>query len=331
MKFLLTIALFLILVAPASADPVGQRIADEINRTNFFMNTTEFTPTFFEEWSTACGNDQKIYLQAGEDANGNPFYEWSWPPAHLINRMQVDGVPLPCFFEPSAGTDQESVLIWNGDKSGGQRDYYEFWGAHWKRRYDGTYGWSTRWGAAVNWNELGYDPVSKAHYFQNGDGTQASGITFIDTVIRLNEVDDSRLGHPIGLIVPEACGWEDVRFPAQRTDGWGSMQTNGWCVPYGAFLKFPPDAQAAWWASDFAKKLVEWGKTDGFLVTDQTHNNVGIRGENPSRLYGGWEGNPWPKILGGQNCVDHPEWWSCYPDKNNIFNGIPWDQLRLVN
>lgn len=327
----LALALLALLTVPAAAhaDPVGQRIADEVARTNAFVNTEVFTPAVYHDWTTACGQDQSVYLHQTSDPDAQWPYEWSWPPDTLVQRMEHDGVPLPCYFEPSAGSDQEAVLFWHGNKAHGERDYYEFWGAHWKRRYDGTYGWSTRWGAAVDNEELGTDPASGARYFHDGQGTQASGIAFFPGVITVQDLEQGEIDHVVALQVPEACGWEDLRYPAQRTDGWGSMQTNEWCVPYGTRLKLPATAEAPEWASRFVHILVQAAKTHGLIVTDQTHWTVSVRAENWKRPYAPWgDKNPYPSLLVGPWCDDHPDWWSCYPDKYNAFNGFPWEQLN---
>lgn len=325
---LVTVAAGLVLAAPAHADQVGERIAAEVERTNAYLNTEEYTPTVFHEWSTACGRDQKVYLRQTDDPAAQWPYEWSWPPGTLVQRMEADGVPLPCFFEPSAGSDQESVLFWHGS---GARDYYEFWGAHWKRRYDGSWGWSTRWGAAVDDAELGVDPASGVRYFRDGQGTQASGIAFFPGVITVEDLERGRIDHVVALQVPEACGWEDLRWPAQRTDGWGSMATNPHCVPYGVHVKLPASAQAPEWASRFVKILVQAAKDYGLVVTDQTRWTVAARAENWKRPYApwGWR-NPYPSLMVGPWCDDHPDWWSCYPDKFNAFGGFPWAELEVA-
>jgi hypothetical protein len=328
---LLLIALSLSFPPSASADAVGDRIAAEVERTNAHLNTEEFTPTVYHEWSTSCGEDQKVYLHQTDNPDAQWPYEWSWPPAALVDRMEVVGVPLPCYFEPAAGSDQESVIFWHGDKSAGQGDYYEFWGAQWKRRYDQTYGWSTRWGAAVDENEMGIDPASGARYFTDGQGAQASGIAFFPGVITVDDLERGEIDHIVALQVPEACGWEDIRFPAQRTDGWGSMSTNEWCVPYGVHVKLPQSAQPGPYASRFVKILVQEAKDYGFDVTDQNHWTVGVRAENWKRPYAPWgDEDPYARLLVGPWCVDHPDWWSCYPDKYNAFGGFPWDQLHVV-
>lgn len=313
--------LVLAVAAPAGADSTTTP-ASEIARTGgSFMNTGQYTPTFFDMYPTSYACTKDVGLRTAWTA--------------LANKWKA--TPLPCFFTVSAGNDGEAVLVDHGLKDGIDRTY-EFYQA--QNGATGYPGWSARWGGAEPTADFGDGgegikvwPVTDggAHY-----GVQASGLAFNGTVIRVKEFQAGLIPHAIGLEVPEAC----FSFvpPATRHDGAVSYDSAN-CIQYGSKWRLPAGYDCSTLGRRATRTICAAARDYGFVVSDQTHYQVGMRAENWKRPWASWGGgstqvdpyrDPTHPELNLFECPD-PVTYQCYPDQNNMFKYFPWGSLARVN
>jgi len=310
----------LCLAAPALAEGTP---ASEVARTGVSINRSAYTPTIFHSGTSPCW--QQVYQR---------FSSGAGPYAQLASRWT--NVPLPCFAQPSAGTDGEMVVI--DDTGLAPYSYYEFW----QTRHDSLhpYAWTASWGGADNlaafpriYGSLQWPIPGGVHF-----GTQASGIAFKDNVVTVAELRNGYIPHPVGLLVPGACSY--YVGAATRVDT-GITTDSPTCIPYGSVWKLPATVDCTVLAKRVARILCKAARNYGFVASDQTHSVIGFRLENWKRLWAPWSPggsmvDPYEDARQPQlnlfECSSYPAQWSqCSPTPVAMFKNFPWASLvRIV-
>ena len=296
------------LAAPAAAD---ERLAAEVERTNIWVNTDQYTPPIYEvtDASKPCVTDVR---HRHIDGSIMPELEQRWRRA-----------PLPCSILPSGGSDAEAVVM---NRTGEGLDYYEFW----ILRREGR-DWAAAWGGAANDRAFRWWDGTRAWNDPAGQfGTQASGIAFVPGVVRVAELQAGRIDHPVQLVVPQAC--RTWRAPATRTDNEAGGKH---CFEYGTRYELPDDVDISG-LPRLARTIAQAAKDHYLVVTDQSGSTLAIRAENWRRPGAQWgEENPYPNAFGcdgraenGRALRPGQEEYDCYPDKRNLFRDFPWRELR---
>lgn len=305
-----TMAVAALLIAALSPVPVAradQRLADEVARTGVWGNTSAGTPAVYGSGRAPCWSD--VGLRTGD--------------ANLAARFKQ--VPLPCDFQPAAGSDAEAVVM---DETGvAQRDYYEFWTM---KRDPLTARWSAGWGGAADLGEMVASDGLRV--WPGWMGTQASGIAFLPGIVRTAELRAGVIPHPVQLVVPYSCPtW---KAPATRTDSSAASNPLDRCFQYGQKYKLPASVDISK-LRPVARMVAQAAKDYYVVVTDQSHDKVIWRFEgvkpgtvSPYSAPGGLFGCD--GLQGGKPVSSASE-YDCYPNESAVFKGFPWAQLVAVN
>jgi hypothetical protein len=292
------------------------RLAAEVKLAEPWVNDTKYTPTMFRVWQPGSFGNLKVEMSG-------------WYP-HPEIPPTWKSVPLPDYFEPSAGTDQEAILI---DHTNSQTRYCEFWGFRYEWEGDGpVYGYTphARAGGCMDYDLYSH---SGAKTWPYPLGVQASGLTFMPGIVTVEDWQSGVIDHEVQLVVPEACG--TFRAPAVRTDGWGTPAENPRCFEYGTLYRLPASADCAppappHWGSPpgtsanarLTRMVCEAAKKHGLRVSDRNFDRVTVRVENWQRMYADWSwdnGGQWTDPYGLSNDDRHLRW------------AFPWNELRVAN
>ena len=308
--------------APARAD---QRLAATTAVVPVYGNVDAYTPPIYEMGPGSYPCWQAVGLGTGD--------------VHLT--QQLANVPLPCYIQPSRGTDGEVVVI---DRSRpGEPWLFEGWQMRWENQW------------VINWG--GYEPVSRFNQTAWGwvwpaassnYGVQASGFAFVPGVITVSELANGVIPHAIHLTVPYA-GDEPVP-PATRSDQGAVPVGTHDCYQYGTAYKLPASftIPATWPRA--VRAIAIAARDHGVVITDQNHYGVGFRFENYVRPWAWWSAtgavvDPYRDLDGPSlnlfECPQGDPWGACFPGENGLFNALRqvtpgntqtfWEALVQVN
>jgi hypothetical protein len=286
-------------------------------------NTSSNTPTVFQAGASPCV--QKVAVRSST----------SWPDL----AAKWSAVPLPCYHQPSSGTDEEEVLL-TPDHT------YEFWGMEWNSAPFSNI-WSARWG--------GGEPNSAFTQYVGGIrawpntiaryGGQASGIALYPGIITVHDLQQGHIDHAVEIDVVYAC-WT-TRFPATGSDGLNTAN----CLQYGTLFKLPASVDCnGLGLYRVARMVCGAAQRYGLIVADQSHDRVTFRFENWKRKWASWSPDgsmvdPYTDLNqrsrgldffgcdGYTNGVPKPpgQEWDCYPSEKGVFRNFPWSQLVEAN
>jgi hypothetical protein len=317
--------LFALLLAPAAHADTGAVAAlnAQVAARGVWGNTSSFTPTVFSVGSSTAN---LCVQKVGQAQNFAPLAaKWL-------------SVPFPCYHQPSAGSDEEEVLLT-------PTDTYEFWGMEYNR-IGFPWIWSARWGGhEANADFTQYVggirawPATEARY-----GTQASGIAFVPGIITVADLRSGVINHAVEISAAWAC--HAKRFPATGTDG--SDTAN--CLQYGTLFTLPDTFDCSSLNRYVGTLVCRAAQKFGLIVTDQSHDKVAFRFENYKRKWASWSPdgsvvNPYTDLNqkargldffgcdGFQNGVAKApgQEADCYPAEYGVFYHFPWDQLVEAN
>ncbi len=128
----------------------------------------------------------------------------TWTPDGLLGEDgQFTDVPIPPDARPSPGSDGQLTIY-----SPSTDQLWELW-----RVKKSDTGWAACWGGRI-------DDVSKSRgYFRNGFGASGSGLAMSAGTVWVDDVRRGRIDHALGLAIVSPAKWDDVSWPAQRSDG----------------------------------------------------------------------------------------------------------------
>lgn len=307
----MTVCIFCLTTGSGRPD---SRLTNTIANSTVFGNTNQYTPTIFQMWTSSYPCWTNFTLTT------------NYPPLAAL----FQGVPLPCYFQPSSGTDGEAVVLDSGLYDGKPRTY-EFWQANWQN------GWSTTWGGAADDDTFVQSPFGRAWPTPGGAkyGVQASGLAFVPGVITVADLQSGVISHAIHISVPTSCTtWVS---PATRTDANASPTGTNDCYQYGTAYKLPQTFVIPNSWPNVDRMIAQAAKNYGLIITDANQYGVGFRFENYERQWAAWSPNggvvnpysdPTQTNLNLFQCPN-PVTWSCYPDGNNLF--LPLGQVYAPN
>jgi len=164
---------------------------------------------------------------------GVPVYEaGSSTPRHRVEcrsdwgpcGLEEEPVPIPDGARPAPGSDGAMVVI---DRSTNRS--YDFWQA--RQLPDGS--WTASWGGVVDTSGDGYTP---------GAGQTGAGVPRLAGVVRTFEIEQGYIGHALVFSTDNACGEDDFRYPASKSDGYSERPD---CIPQGARIQLDPGIDIA--------------------------------------------------------------------------------------
>ncbi|HET6874448.1 MAG TPA: hypothetical protein VFH70_06695 [Acidimicrobiales bacterium] len=211
------------------------------------------------------------------------------------------GVPIP----PGAynsNTSDEWMIV--SQPSTGQA--WELWKA---TQTNGQ--WSACWGGGLN-------TLTSTGVFPAPFGASATGISYLATTITEDDVASGQIDHAIALQIPKCNNYV---APADRTDcktGMAGGSTPG-TPPEGTWFRLPATTPMPAGLTPFAQMVFQALKTYGAVVTDHA-GAVMTEAENSNDW--AFEGHigtdPITTAFAGKL-----QW--------NVFNGMPWSQLQVIN
>ena len=206
----------------------------------------------------------------------------------------IDGVPIPIPADAEAtDVDADGVLV--------VVDYeaqlsYEFYEA--ERTADG---WRTGWGARF---ELGGSGVG-----DEVNSVTGAGVSRLAGVVRINEVEDGEIDHPLVFSTDVACPG-DYRVPASKTDGRNDVSG---CIVHGTRVQLDPEVDLdAIEGLTAAERMVGRAlQRYGAYAIDNGGARMAFSFERPSG-----EDDPYASVG-----LDR--------DYRRL-DGLPWDRLRVL-
>jgi hypothetical protein len=209
-------------------------------------------------------------------------------------------VPIPHYAQPADGTDAEMTIYQPSTDT-----MWEFWGA---RKVDGR--WEACWGGrmlSVSKNDGIWPP-----YY----GTTATGLPFLGGQIAVDELRRGVIPHAIGIALVEVERAEIYSWPANRSDGYNSLNVPN-RIPEGLRFRLDPGIDVdSLKIHPIAKIIAKAGQTYGFVVWDKA-GAIGLRAENAKRF----------TVLGMPD--PYPALWNGTPSYR-LLEGIPWERLQFL-
>ncbi|MEW1958818.1 DUF4124 domain-containing protein [Kineococcus sp. NPDC059986] len=237
------------------------------------------TPTVDVRWQNC---QKKSYTPAGLTGPGGQFTQ----------------VPIPADAVPAAGTDGELTVY-----SPGTDQLWEFWQA---KKVDGT--WQACWGGRID--KVSSDPG----YFSGGFGASASGMAIVGGTIGIKEAQAGRIDHALALAIPAPGNWNEVSWPAQRSDGYDKSAGR---VPEGTRLRLDPSIDVdKLKLTPIATMVAKAAQKYGFIVTDKA-GCVAVTAESPAATIAATGVDPWKAMMQGK------------PDYL-IMKDFPWSKLQAL-
>ncbi|WP_432544282.1 DUF4124 domain-containing protein [Kineococcus sp. SYSU DK002] len=223
----------------------------------------------------------------------------NYTPRGLIDAGgQFTQVPIPAGAVPSPGTDGELTIY-----SPATDQLWEFWQA---KKVDGT--WQACWGGRID--RVSSDPG----YFSNGFGASASGLAIVGGTIGIKEVQAGRIDHALALAIPAPGNWDELSWPAQRSDGYDKSAAR---VPEGTRLRLDPRIDVdKLKLTPIAKMVARAAQQYGFIVTDKA-GCVAVTAESPAATIAATGVDPWKELMRGK------------PDYR-IMENFPWGSLQAL-
>lgn len=211
---------------------------------------------------------------------------------------QFTAVPIPVDALPAAGTDAELTVY-----SPSTDQLWEFW------KVQHTEGrWSACWGGRLN-------QVSRSlGYFQDGFGASASGIATLGGIVTIADARVGRIDHGLALAIVDPAPWNQVSWPAQRSDGSPSSTS---AVAEGTRFRLDPAVDVDKLnLSPLGKTIARAAQQYGFIVTDKA-GAVSVIAQSGAVAAAKNGTDPWGSILGGVASY-------------NVLKGFPWASLQAL-
>lgn len=201
-------------------------------------------------------------------------------------------VPIPSTAVPANGTDAEMTIY-----SASTDQLWEFWVAS----HDSG-GWHACWGGRI-------DHVSSSPgYFSGGFGATATGLPVAGGMVSIADVKAGVINHALSLEIPGAASWNDISYPAQRSDGDGAS-----AIPEGTRFRLNPSVNVnSLNLTPLGKMIAKAAQTYGFIVTDQA-GAVAVQAQSAA----GASSDPWPAAMAGVPSYQ-------------ILANFPWGQLQAL-
>jgi hypothetical protein len=211
---------------------------------------------------------------------------------------QFTGVPIPADAIPAAGTDSE-LTIWSPSTD----QLWEFWQLH----RTGT-GWSACWGGRID------DVAKSPGYFTDGFGASATGLATVGGMVSIAEARRGVIDHALALAITNPAPWNDVSWPAQRSDG--SPGSTGVIAEGTRFRLDPKVDVAALHLTPLAAAIARAAQTYGFIVSDKA-SAVSVVAQSGAVEQAQTGSNPWSSILGATKSYE-------------ALRGFPWQDLQAL-
>jgi hypothetical protein len=224
-----------------------------------------------------------IYLVTADQPLVNVRPNVSWAPgghnAQLAEQLQ--GIPLPDGFAPSAGSDREAVIY-----QPSTHRYWELWGAELTdSEVTDSAGrsvreWRAKWGGRIDdlRDNPGFFPTKPNGY---KFGTAATGLPFLAGTMTIEEQRSGQIDHPLHIAVvrARAGAWS---LPAQRSDG---VDQRDDAIPEGITFRLPAGLNLDELGLDpYGLMIAKAVQKYGMVVRDQA-GAVVLVAENPNGRY----------------------------------------------
>lgn len=220
------------------------------------------------------------------------------PPDLFDGRKQFVDVPIPKDAVVAPGTDK-ALSIWSPTTD----QLWEFWVM--EKQGDG---WRACWGGRI-------DQVSQSDgRFPPPSGATATGIPMIGTMVGVQDAAAGRIDHAMGLTLIDPAPWNEIRYPAGRSDGDSAAPD---AIPEGSRLRLDPNVDVdALPMSPLGKAIARAAQQYGFIVVDKA-GAVAVIAESglPEKQVTGV--NPWD-VMTKQT-----------PSYKQL-EGFPWDKMQVV-
>lgn len=236
-------------------------------------------------------------------------------------QAQWMAVPVPEDFRASPGTDQEAVVY---QPSTGH--YWEFWllrktGAKTRnsagREVEEC---GARWGGCIEdlSKSPGYFiPTPQGYKF----GTTATSLPFLAGLITIDDQLRGEIDHALHIVLVDTLTWQYWSHPAQRSDGYTTLDKIRYAIPEGATFRLPPDLDLDKLVADpYARMIARAVQKYGMTVCDKG-GAVVFRAENPAGRYAV---DPYRWIL--RNPADPTKTIPAY----ERLRQVPWDKLQML-
>jgi hypothetical protein len=196
----------------------------------------------------------------------------------------LTGVPIPARTQSAAGTDGELTIY-----SPSSDQLWELWQA--QKNASGQ--WTACWGGRI-------DHVSTSPgYFDNGFGASASGLAISGGMVSFADLKRGYINHALSLAIPDPAPWNDISWPAQRSDGSPQSTSD---IPEGTRFRLPANINLAnLHLTPLALMIAKAAQRYGFIVSDQS-GAVAITGESGSNVKAATGSNPWDSVLRAVPC-----------------------------
>lgn len=219
--------------------------------------------------------------------------------AHGCNDFTPDTgsrIPIPPNAEPASGSDGSLVVSQPSTST-----EWELWRA--RRNPDGS--WTACWGGRLS------GTAELVGVFPAPYGLSASGISYLDTVVKESDVASGRIRHVLAMGVVECNG---MVAPADRTDCGHSPGRPS----EGTWLRLPPALHMPHGLTPFARMVFRALQRYGVVVTDQS-GAVSIGTEDP---------RDW--AIQGHNGIDPITASFAGKPSYAALDGVPWSKLEVI-
>jgi hypothetical protein len=149
-------------------------------------------------------------------------------------------------------------------------------------------------------------------------GSTASSLPVADGMITLQDLKQGRIDHAVQLLVPSSRAAVHT-YPAQRTDG---METGVNSIPEGAHFTLDASVDCNEQVTPFMRMVCVAAQQYGFIVNDQTHSGMALRGEDPTPFMRSGGTNPYLASFTDSS----GNLWRPY----QMMAAFPWSHLHLL-
>jgi hypothetical protein len=149
-------------------------------------------------------------------------------------------------------------------------------------------------------------------------GSTASSLPVADGMITLQDLKQGHIDHALQLLVPSSRAAVHT-YPAQRTDG---GETGASSIPEGAHFVLEQSVNCNEQATPFMRMVCVAAQRYGFIVNDQTHGGMALRGEDPTPFMRSGGVNPYPAYFTDSS---NKQW-----QPHEMLAAFPWSRLHLL-
>jgi len=236
---------------------------------------------------------------------------------HLSDTVLAGGIPIPPSAEQSTNTDHTMIIF--------QPSTDTLWEL-WRVRKDSSGSWQIGWGGKMT------DVSQSDGIWPRRAGTSATGVSLIGVVVRIEELQDGQIDHPVDLELPRTIVLDRHTLPANTPAttvpySWPAdrppdgVSSNPHAVPEGLRLRLDPSLDLnSLNLSPVAHTIAVAAQKYGFIV-ENTGPDCNIKLGNPQPYLAAGLPNPYQALFGSDYGPDYSP---------KVMANFPWSHLQAL-